>query len=127
MRQNKPFRNNFPGADWQLLDELELPVGSSMDDKININVWLTEILSPLELPTDFFNRVLSSAQDAIARPMQVVARTQLAHIYLLIFAPRENASNGKSWGFFRIEKGEMSIANKNRCSHLIEFYLYVEE
>ena len=127
MRKNKPSPNNFSGTDWQLLDELELSVGSSMDDKININVWLTEILRPLKLHPDLLNRVLSSAQDAIARTMQVVAMTELAHIYLLIFAPRENASKGKSWGFFRIEKGEMSIANKNRYSHLIEFYLYVED
>jgi hypothetical protein len=127
VRKNKPSPNNFPGTDWQLLDELELSVGSSMDDKIDINVWLTEILSPLELHIDFFHRVSSSAQDAIARAMHIVARTELAHVHLLIFATKENTSKGKSWGFFRIEKGETSTAHKNRYNNLIEFYLYVEE
>lgn len=98
-----------------------------MDEPIDINVWLTEILGPLELRVDFFKRVLSSAQDAVARAMHAVARTELAHVHLLIFAPKENMSKGKSWGFFWIEKGETSMAHKNRYNNLIEFYLYAEE
>jgi hypothetical protein len=127
VRQNQPSPNNLPGTDWQLLDELELPVGSSMDDKIDINVWLTEILSPLELHIDFFHRVSSSAQDAIARVMHIVAKTELAHVHLLIFVPAERTSNRQIWGFFRIEKiGDSSVAG-NPSNHSIELYIYLAD
>lgn len=127
MRQTKPSPNNFPGTGWQLLDELELSVGSSMDGRIDISVWLTEILSPLELQTDFFKRVLSSAQDGIARAIQLVARMELAHVHLLIFAPAERMSNSQTWGFFRIEKtGESAVAG-TPPNHSIELYLYLAD
>ena len=127
MRKNKPSPNNFPGTDWQLLDELELSVGSSMDDKIDINVWLTEILSPLELQIDFFHRVLSSAQDAIARAVHIVPTTELTYIHLLIFVPAERTSNRQMWGFFRIEKiGDSSVAG-NPSHHSIELYIYLAD
>ena len=97
MRKNKPSPNNFPGTDWQLLDELELSVGSSMGHEIDINVWLMEILSPLELQIDFFHRLLSSAQDAIARTMHIVPTTEPTYIQLLIFVPAERTSNKQIW------------------------------
>lgn len=127
VRQNKPSPNNFPGADWQLLDELELPVGSYMDEKININIWLTEILRPLNLHTDFLNRVLSSAKDAITHVRQVVALTEFVDIHLLIFAPADFTSDRQIWGFFRIEKVGSSIGDGNPSNHSIEFYLYLED
>ena len=127
MRQNKPSPNNFPGTDWQLLDELELPVGSSMDEPIDINVWLTKILGPLELQTDFFKRVLRSAQEAISRAILIVARTELTHVHLLIFAPADRISNSQMWGFFRIEKtGDSSVAG-TPSNHAIELYLYLAD
>lgn len=127
VRKNKPSPNNFPGTDWQLLDELELSVGSSMDDKIDINVWLTEILSPLKLHIDFFNRVLSSAQEAIARAVHIAPMTELTYIHLLIFAPAERTSNRQMWGFFRIEKiGDSSVAG-NPSNHSIELYIYLAD
>ena len=127
MRKNKPSPNNFPGTDWQLLDELELSVGSSIDDKIDINVWLMEILSPLELHIDFFKRVLNSAQDAIARAMHILPKTEPTYIHLLIFVPAERTSNRQMWGFFRIEKiGDSSVAG-NPSNHSIELYLYLAD
>ena len=127
MRQNKPSPNNFPGTGWQLLDELELPVGSSMDEPIDINVWLTEILSPLELHIDFFKRVLSSAQEAIARAMHIVPMTELTYIHLLIFVPAERTSNRQMWGFFRIEKIGDSSEPGTPSNHSIELYLYLAD
>jgi hypothetical protein len=127
VRKNKPSPNNFPGTDWQLLDELELSVGSSMDDKIDINVWLTEILGPLELQIDFFKRVLSSAQEATARAMHIVPMTELTYIHLFIFVPAERMSNSQMWGFFRIEKiGDSSVAG-TPSNPSIELYLYLAD
>jgi hypothetical protein len=124
VRQNKPSPNNFPGTGWQLLDELELSVGSSMDEPIDINVWLTEILSPLELHIDFFKRVLSSAQEAIARAMHIVARTEFEHIHLLVFVRADRIPTGQIWGFFRIEKIEGTKQGENPPGLAVEFYLY---
>lgn len=127
VRKNKPSSNNLPGTDWQLQDELELSVGSSMDDKIDINGWLMEILSPLELHIDFFNRVLSSAQDAIARAMHIVPMTEPRYIHLLIFVPADRPSNRQMWGFFRIEKAGDSSQAGNPSNHSIELYLYLAD
>jgi hypothetical protein len=124
LRQNKPSPNNFPGADWQILDELELSVGLYMDDKVNINVWLTELLRPLHLDMDFLNRVLRSAQDAVARAMQVESMTELEHIHLLVFARADRIPNGQIWGFFRIEKFEGTEQGENPPGLAVEFYLY---
>lgn len=124
VRQNKPSPNIFPETDWQLLDELNLPVGSYMDDKININLWLTEILSPLELHIDFLNRVWNSAQDAIARAMQVESMTEFEHIHLLVFARADRIPKRQIWGFFRIEKIEGTKQGENPPGLAVEFYLY---
>ena len=127
VRQIKPSPNNFPGTGWQLLDELELSVGSSMDEPIDINVWLTEILGPLKLQIDFFKRVLSSAQEAITHAIHNVPRTELAHVHLLIFAPADRMSNSQMWGFFRIEKIADSSVTGTPSNHSIEFYLYLAD
>jgi len=124
LRQYKPFPNNFPGADWQILDELELSVGSYMDDKINVNVWLTELLRPLHLDMDFLNRVLRSAQDAVARAMQVESMKEFEHIHLLVFARADRRPKGQIWGFFRIEKIEGTRQGENPHGLAVEFYLY---
>ena len=124
MEKSKPFSSNFLGADWQILGELALPVGSNADDRIT--VWLAETLNPLNLHADFVNKVLKSAQDAMARAMQVEFVTEFAHIHLLVFAPADRASKGQTWGFFRISKIEGAKGDESPPDHAIEFYLYVE-
>ncbi len=126
MRQNKPSINHFPGADWQILGVLELPVGSNVDDKININLLLMEILKPLKLQVDFRNKILTSAQDAIALAIQDVAVKETEPVRLLIFAPADYKSSRQIWGFFRIGKSGYSIVDGNPFNHSIEFYLYLE-
>jgi len=122
VKKNKPSSNNFPGADWQILGELELPVGSSNADDA-IKARLMEILNPLNLHADFLNKILKSAQDAAARVMQ--NGMELEHIHLLVFAPKDRSSKRQTWGFFRIEKIE-GAADVDSPNHAIEFYLYVE-
>ena len=125
MKHIDPSPNHLSGNDWCILGELELPVGAEADGMVS--AWLTEILNPLSLNTDFLYKVLKSAQDAAARSIQAETRMGFEHIHLLVFAPRENASKGKTWGFFRIEKVGRPIANKDPYDHSIEFYLYLEE
>ena len=95
-----------------------------MDDKININVRLTELFSPLHLDVNFLNRVLRSAQDAVARVMQVESMTKFEHIHLLVFVPADRISNGQICGFFRIEKIEGTNQGENPPGLAVEFYLY---
>jgi hypothetical protein len=116
-----PSHNEISGTDWQVLGELELPIGS--DDAIES--WLVETLSPLTLHTDFLNKVLKSAQEVAARAMQADALMQFKHVHLLVFAPPDYASNRHNWGFFRIEKVE-NASHQDDPNHVIEFYLYLE-
>lgn len=111
-------------TDWHILGKLQLPIGANADD--GINAWLTETLKLLDLRVDFLNKILRSAQDALARIMQVESAKEFKHIHLLVFSPANHTSIGNTWGFFRIEKIESAEQNKNPPDHSIEFYLYIE-
>ena len=119
-----PMQNKLSRVDWQILGELELSAGS--DTNSAIGTWLAEILLPLNLQTDFMDRVLKSAQDAAARSIGAETMTAFEHIHLLVFAPRENRTKGQTWGFFRIEKAGASTVTENPGDHSIEFYVYLE-
>ena len=120
-----PFSNHISGTDWQFLGELELTIGEEADGVIS--AWLTETLNPLNLHTDFLNKVLKSAQEAAERAMQSENRQlDFQHIHLLIFFPGTCASKEQTWGFFRIEKIEGAQQHKSPSDHAIEFYLYLD-
>ena len=122
---DEPPFGQLLGADRQILGELELPVG--LDVERVVHLWLMKTLSPLDLHADFRDRILKSAQDSVVRAMgpDGVA-VDSGHIHLLVFGPREIQLDGKTWGFFRIDKLEGTGKNKNTPSHSIEFYLYIE-
>jgi hypothetical protein len=113
---------------WRILGELELPIGAEADGLVS--AWLAEILNPLGLHTDFLNKVLKSARDAAVRAVMVEsAESAFEHVHLLVFIPKKKASElnmGQTWGFFRIEKMEISRENGDPSDHSIEFYLYLE-
>lgn len=108
-----------------MLGESEVRVGAEADG--TVNAWMVEILSPLNLHGDFLNKILKSAQEAVARAMHADAGgSDFEHLHLFVFAPAENTSNGKTWGFFRIEKIGIPTADTRAVDHSIEFYLYLE-
>ena len=119
-----PTHTHPLSPDWQILGELELPVGLNANGALQ--TWLTELLAPLGLHTDFLNKVLRSAQDSTERAPQPSTEMTLGHVHLSIFAPHLYTSKGKTWGFFRIEKIESATADKNFPDHAIEYYLYLE-
>ena len=124
VKQTHQFPNNFSGVDWQILGTLELPVNSDFDHVVSR--WLTNVLGPLDLHTDFLGKVLKSAQDAVAHAMQIEPKMALEHLHLLVFAPTNSISERRSWGFFRIEKVSLPTEKAKAYDHSIEFYLYLE-
>jgi hypothetical protein len=115
-------RASSPG--WQILGELELTVNPDTDH--TVGKWLAMILSPIDLPADFLNKVLKSAQEAAARAMQSETVMKFDHTHLLVLAPQDHVSKGQTWGFFRIEKIEGAKADESPPDHAIEFYLYLD-
>jgi len=113
-----------PGPEWQLLGELELPVGVSTNDVVH--AWLTELLSPRNLSTDFLNRVLKSAQDSATRALHPNIAMDFGHIHLSIYVPHERVAKGKTWGYFHIERIENRKDDIVSHDHAIDFYLYME-
>jgi hypothetical protein len=111
-------------TDWLLWGELKLPFG--VDAHSRINAWLSDVLNPLQLYVDFFNKIWKSAEDAAARNMQTERVLKDQHIQLLLYIPASRPLNLKTWGFFRIEKVESAEENENPCDHSIELYLYLE-
>ena len=113
------------GANWQILGELEAPVGS--DTESLIHSWLMETIDPLSLSSDFRFRVLRSAQEAVIRAVRLGGTADgSGHIHLRVFRPREVESDGRTWGFFWIDKLEATGENKISPDHSIELYLYRE-
>jgi hypothetical protein len=112
-----------PSPGWQLLGKLELTVDPVTDHTVGKR--LAVILKSLDLPADFINKVLKSAQEAARRATHVDTVQELAHLHLLVFAPAERALEGQSWGFFRIEKIDRGGDNAHP-DHTVEFYLYLE-
>jgi len=128
VKQYKPSPNKIPATDWQLLGELELPVGAEVNGVVS--AWLAKTLNPFKLHTDFLSKVTKSAQDAAVRAITSErVQMEFEHIHIRIFTPAKNPSElykGQTWGFFRIEKVGMSTKNGNPHDHSIEFYLYLE-
>jgi len=113
-----------PDPGWQKLGELELPIGMDIDNILR--AWLAETLASLALSTDFWNRVLKSAQESATRVLQSEAALNFTHIHFSIFAPHEQDSKGKSWGFFLIERIENWVEGILSRNHAIDLYLYME-
>ena len=118
------FHDHSPGPNWQILGELELPIGVSMDDAIH--AWLMELLSPLNLYEDILNKIRMSAQNVTTRIPQVETRMKFEHIHLTVYVPANLTSKGQSWGFFRVERIINATTDVTVPDHAIDFYLYLE-
>ena len=117
--------NEKTEASWQISGELELPVGSAADE--HMETWLEELLSRLNMQADLVNKIRKSAQEAMARSGSPEEQTGgYRSVHLLVLIPAEYASNGQTWGFFRIEKVDVERTNDGFQRYVIEFYLYLE-
>lgn len=119
----RPISPN-PHPDWQILGEIELPLGEHANPKLD--AWLLDALIPLHLHADFLNKIRKSVEEVTARAMQteMVMRPQRTRV--LIRIPANRPSDIQTWGFFRIEKVELAAENENSPQHTIEFYLFPE-
>jgi hypothetical protein len=120
---NTPL-SSMPGAGWQILAELVLPVEVSTGDAIH--EWLADSLQPLNLPADFMDKILRSALDIATRSMQADALEKPDHTHIIILVMQQYAENGKSWGFFQVDKIEGPKELHHLSDHTVEYYLYVE-
>jgi hypothetical protein len=115
---------NNPGVGWQILGEMELPLGTSMADALH--AWLKEILHPLNLQAELINKIITSAQDAVARAVHAGFMHKFEHIHLMVFVPSEQQAKERTWGFFRLEKIEAAKEGQTDGDHAVELYLYGE-
>jgi len=111
-------------AYWQILGELELSVGASLEEALY--AWLIEILRSLHFQPELINKIILSAQDAIARAVHAETMDKFKHIHLVVFVPSELEEKEPAWGFFRLEKIEDSKDEQTGGDHAVEFYLYGE-
>lgn len=126
MKQTKlASPRNLLETDWHVLGQLELQINEEADAVIR--AWIRDILGPLNVHSNFENKILKSAQETVARARQNdVPALEFEHAHLLVFAPANPPSERDSWGFFRIEKFESAAPSKSSREHAIEFYLYLE-
>lgn len=119
----QPISRN-PDTDWQILGEIELPLG--VNAYLILDAWLLDALIPLNLYADFLNKIRKSAEDVAARAMQTEMVIQPQRTRFLILIPANRPLDVQTWGFFRIEKVGLAAENENSPNHTIEFYLFPE-
>lgn len=124
MNSNETNSGNLPRTGWQVLGELELTVGSNVEE--HIRAWLMELLIPLDLHENFLNKLFASAQEYSLRALHSTMGSGHGHVHLAILVQQEYAPFGNTWGFFRIEKIDSSEENLSHPDHVVEFYLYRE-
>ena len=116
---------DLSGAGWQILGELELTLGSNVEDEVH--TWLTVLLLPLLLHESFLNKVLRSAQEYSLRALRSNTNVANGHVHLVIFVQKDRSIRGDTWGFFRIEKIDNAEQSPLHPDHTVEFYLYLEQ
>jgi hypothetical protein len=119
----RPLAHN-PDTNWQILGELELPLGANAHSMLG--AWLSDVLASLHLHADFLSKILESAEEVVARAMQTETVIQHQRTRLLIMTPANLPLNVQTWGFFRIEKVELTAENDDSPDHKVEFYLFPE-
>ena len=124
MKDARLSHQSAPSPNWELLGELELRLNVNEDSRVG--EWLTMILSPVNLPMDFTSKIVTSAEEAAARATQSQTMIKYQHTHLIIYVPADCSAQGRTWGFFRIEKVGTDVANGSSLDHSIEFYLYLE-
>lgn len=112
------------GPGWQLLGNLELPVGEEAADLVRLQ--LTRMLEPLHLHADFLEKILKSAQDSADRGREPNAGLAFGHIHVSVFITKDRVPECTTWGYFRIEKIDSADSYKEHPDHAVEFYLYLE-
>ena len=126
VKHNHLSQHELSSDDWQILGELELPVGFETSGRIGS--WLAETLLPLKLHADFYDKVSKSVHEAIARLLLPSrAGVPFEHLHLLIFVPADSSLYRQNWGFFRIEKVASATTEESIPDHVIELFLYREE
>lgn len=122
MKYNDPTFSNLRGTEWQVLGELKLPVGSSVNAAIY--VWLMKSLHPLNLHADFLSKILKSIEEAAERAMKRAGvEAKFDSLNIFIFAPGDHPK-GQAWGFFRVERMDTVSKTEDPNKYVIEYYLF---
>jgi hypothetical protein len=116
--------SRMPGSNWLLLGELELPIGTDLEEAISTR--LMELLLPLTLHPDFMHRLLISAQNSAAHILQSESDIPADHIHLVVHIPVDHKAKPGTWGFFHVEKTGHGVEETSAIIHSIAFYLYKE-
>ena len=117
--------NHLPHTDWQTLGKAQLRVSSVPTGAVD--EWLTQILTPFDLPENFVSRILNSMKEAVVRVLSPdTMEERFEHLEIVVLAPTGLNLQGKTWGFFRVERMSIDSKNESANGHLIEYYLYLD-
>ena len=120
---NSQSQNDSHISTWELLGELELPLGDGQNQVIH--EWLNPTLEPLKLHEDTLRRVETSLQEVAMRAVETHTKENNRHVHFRIYWPILRASKSETWGFFRVDKFEQQ-GDGMLPSHSTELYLYLE-
>jgi hypothetical protein len=111
-----------PSDPWWVLGEHLLSVDSNLADAIH--ACLTSSLKALNLPVEFQNRLMDSAQSLSAQLLPGEPSMELQQLHLTVYLRQYAAPPGKSWGFFRIDRVGRSAEGAESPDRSVEFYLF---
>jgi hypothetical protein len=114
--------------EWRLIYQLsildDITVEKTLADSLAVE------LEPMEMPTEFLQKVTQSIQDSVETALDILrlARTDF-QLKLFVYVPKKRKAHNhkRNWGFFRVEKREpASILKNHPAMYSIEFYLYLD-
>ena len=107
------------------MGELKLKAGSNPNG--TIKAWLMSILNDFGPTDDLVSRLLGSLEETILRVLSSDGMEgQFDHIEIVVLAPAGQASQGHTWGFFRVERTSTNTKIEDIKGHFVEYYLYLD-
>ena len=125
MNSIDPPHHHVPGMNWQRLGQLKLHSNSNPDG--TIKSWLEKTTNDFSLPADLVSRLVASIEETMTRVLSPDSVDgQFEYLEIAVLVPTGQASNGQSWGFFRLQRVTADSQIESARVHCVEYYLYLD-
>ena len=87
-----------------------------------------DVVNDFNLPDDLVSRLLASIEEVTAPVLTPDSiQAPLEYLAIVLFAPAEHKTKGRTWGFFRVERTSTDTLNDGTQGHCVEYYLYSDK
>lgn len=126
MTHFEPPYQHLPITNWQRLGQLKLGAGSNPNG--TVKAWLTGALIDFRPSEGLVNRLLASIEEATARVLSPdLGERKFDFLEIVILVPPLQTPQGRTWGFFRVERASTDPLSERAKGYCVEYYLYLDK